>query len=457
MLNHNIIVAHLIKFFNGIALSPILVAGYFITIGTEFHFGQDTFYIVFCASAFGCLCQYILEVANGYRADLFGEKLTLAYASIFRIFHFLILFCALSLPSPSPTLFLSLILISNIIYALSYTLLSGNFEDWLQKQCSQNSLNIFAINNACLFFGLMVGLGMSLIWLPKFDYTSMYSGAMAVYIIACSASIISLVFVFMMKNTKPFKVNHFWEYILSLFQFDSVKRKKTKQDIALVKNELSAQPQLNRIFWVQSIFYSVDLVLEVLIAVYILVSHNFNIQQKSILLILCYLLPHVLGSFVLSKKEENNELQKVKLLYKDTLLFFSITILMAMISVFPFAKTIWYLDPVFIAFGIVIIWHQLQSGRLFPHYYDYCSALAQKHSELPKTLLSIGERRKKIGAVLSLLISASASVFEFKEAYFWVVAALSILGIFYSTYVFRDIISYFTVQKTNAAKEKEMS
>lgn len=438
--NYNITLAHIMKFLIGLGLGSMFISSYMITIGSGFHFGSDAFSIMLIGLAFCFTVEYFLEISSGYRADVFGEKLTLFFSFVTRILYAGLILGSIALINPSPALFVIMILAANSMFAISYTLMSGNFEEWLQKQCDEkNSLKTFSKNYAAMYFGLVVGLSLSVMILPSYNYATLFTEASPIYGIAIIANFLALLLVFAMRDTKGFGLRDVPKFFASYFTFDRKAYEDSQQKIKQVRKELKKQKNLDRLFWVSSIAYGIDIAYETLIPVYVFASQGFNLEQKFILIILCYLLPNVIGALTRSEKKSTAH-HSIGLLSKELYQFFTLSILVAVISIFPFSQDgIWYLDPVFLAFGLAIILFQIVTGRVYPHFHDCCSKLAREHSELPKTLLSIGERRKKIGAILSLVISAGAAIFSIKEAYFWVLAVMALGGIIYSYHVFKHL------------------
>lgn len=438
---YNITLAHLMKFLIGFSLGTMYLSGYIITIGSGFHFGNEIFSVMLLALAFCFIVEYLLEISSGYRADMFGEKLTLCFATIFRILFALLILASVGLATPSPTFFVFLVFAAYAMYAAGYTLMSGNFEEWLQKQCDEsNSLKTFSRNYAWMYIGLTIGLALSIVLLPSYQYQYLFYDVSIVYGIAIAANIIVIGIIFFMRDTKGFTFSDIGRFCKSYFKFSFKTDQETKDNINAVREELHQQKGLNKVFWVQATLYGIDIAYEALIPIYIFATQNFSTAQKFILIIVCYLLPNVIGSLMSSKKQQDTNADSLRQISKETYMFFVMSIMVAIVSIFPFSSNaVWYMDPVFLAFGLTIILFQIVTGRVCPHFYDYCSKLARQHSELPKTLLSIGERRKKVGAVLSLVISATAAIFNVQEAYFWVIAVMACGGIVYSYFVFREI------------------
>lgn len=437
---YNINLAHLMRFFFGLNLGPMFLAGYIITIGSSFHFGSDAYSMLLAALAFCFVAEYFLEISSGYRADIYGEKLTLFFACSFRMLYFILIFTSVALIYPTPILFSILVFVAYGMFAISYSLKGGNYEEWLQKQCDEkDSLKVFSHNYAYFYLGLLVGLASAIFLIPAYNYATLSTETLALFSISIFANCCSILLLFLIKNTKSFSAADIWPFFSSYFQLDKEKSEKTRKDIQQVKRELKEHKHLNRIYWVQANIYGIQLAYETLIPIYVFASQGFNVQQKFFIMIVCYLIPNIIGSLARSQKKSQSQNSDM-LLAKESYFFFVTAILVALISVFPFATHgVWYMDPVFLAFGAAIILLQIATGRVFPTLYDQCSKRAREYSKLPKTLLSIGERRKKIGAILSLLISAIAGVFSFKEAYFMIVALMAIAGLFYSYSVFRRI------------------
>lgn len=436
----NIFLLYIIKFFVGIVIGPAYVTRYIVAIGAAYHFGYSNLAIILIAMAFCFIVEFMLEVSSGYRADKYGEKLTFFFSMFARAAYFCSILAAVSLAQPSPLTFTAIVLLAYLFFGISYCLLSGNLEEFVQKQCDEeNSLRVFSVLNILYALGATTGLVLVITILPSQNYAELFSTAVPVYSVSFAALIVCIVATLCLQNANIITVKRFFSFLGSYFTVNKEKQKEQKEDIQLAKKDLAAHRKLNRIFWVQAGMYGVFIAIEVLIPTYVFVSQNFSLVQKFILLIFCFLLPNALGSvFKIGKKKDTSH--SLGNLSKELTLFFVLAIMFAVVSVFPFAQTgSWYQDPVFLAFGFVTISFMIVAGSIIPHFYDYCSKLVQSTSAFPKTVLSIGERRKKIGAFLSLLISAGGVIFQIKESYFWVVAFIAFIYMVYSWQVFASL------------------
>lgn len=440
-MKQNIVIAYIFNFFYGLGIGASYITRYIIPIAATYHFGFFDMSFVLVALAFWQFVSYITDVTNGYRADMHGEKITIFLSMLSRVIVIGFFLIAIALPEPSPYLFISLVLFAYFLFGLSNSFLSGNFEEWVQKQCDEsNSLQIFSNLYTLFCIGLVVGLSACIFLLPADDYQHLFISSIppyAVYFFGFFAA--GLVF-FQVKNTRAFSFKDLMAFFKSFAKTDQEAKQKFNDDIAKAKQDLKRNRDLNQTLWVRAGLYGVYMALEALIPVYVFISQDFTLTQKFILLIVCTMLPGMFGSIFKGKKK-TSAVFHLKQLNIEINLFFFLVIMIAVISIFPFAENaFWYQDPVFLAFCVAIILHEVVYGSILPQFNDYSSNLARSTSEFPKTVLSIGERRKKIGAILSILVSASAAMLQIKEAFFWMIALMALLCMLYSLSVFRRLL-----------------
>lgn len=433
----NIALAHIYKLFSGLSLGPYRLFGYIIAAGTAFHFGQEAFSLALIALAFGNIIEFFIEVACGYKADKHGEKLTFVSSVLFRILFFTFILMSVTLMQPSPFWFTLLILAGFACHGFSFSLLGGNYEEWLQKQCSkENALKHFSINYAMINIGVIISTGLAIFYMPVYQYESLFEGMLPILAISILLSAFSVLLILSIKNVPPITFNGTIDFVKSFFKIDFQAIKASKKEIHQVHKTLKQHKSLSHLLWLQSLIVGIDISYVNLVSIYVLVSNDFSIQHKFIILVICYYLPNVIGS--LTKSKNQSESSSAKNLSMDTKLFFLLAIAIALVAFFPFFQTgNVYLDPVFITFCCVITLFQMITGRVIPHYHHHCSDYARQVSELPKTLLSFGEKRKKLVIIFSLLITASAGIFKFKEAYFMILGLLSLGSLFYAEFYFR--------------------
>lgn len=424
----------------GLSVGPTLTTGYILAVGTGFHFGYLTFSLSLIAILIGTLVGYFVEVSSGYRADKYGEKLTLFSGLLLKAFCFIFYVIGVSLILPSPLLFILLVLLSTTTFGIAHSLVSGNFEDWLQKQCNENnSLNVFSMNMAYYYIGLLSGVSLIFVFEPPVQYEYMSQFAILVYGFSAVMGIIAAILVLVMKQTKPFEISKLLPLLKSFSRFNTVTSSEISSKATQAESDLKQNSFLNKLLWVHSSVFSIFITVECLIPIYLFVADRFNMQQKFIILVFCYFAPTMIGSLLKSRQQKSASGYSLASLSTETYLFFFIAIGITFTLYIPIDISIaWYADPMFLSFASIVALFQIFYGRLAPQYFEVSSRMAQESSELPKTVLSIGERRKRVGGIITMLAASFAGFFGVNEAYFIIVAFTAILCLFYAHHVFRS-------------------
>lgn len=442
--NHfNIYLGHTIKFLIGLSLGCLYIVGYIITVGSNFHFDADNFALSLAALAFCFIIEYFLEISSGYRADKFGEKLTIFMSMLIRSLFFVCLAISVTFYSPSPVQYSFFVFLAYFFYAVSYTLLSGNFEEWMQKQCGGKlSLKVFSVNHALFKVGLTLGFAF-VIFLPFAEtYSQLQYFAIPIYLFSISSCLLIICLSFFMRETKGFTFAELCQFLQSYFQFKNKNAEKTKKDIQEVRVELKNFPFLNQIYWIEAGRFTVELCLLTLIPIYIFSSDDFDLKQKFIIILASFILPNIFGA-LLRKKQEGLSDEKVnRALGLDVITYFAITALVGVVSLLPIKHSgSWYTDPLFLSFITILFIQQLTAGRVIPFLMSYKAKLSNESSRLPKTLLSIGERRQKFGSIAGLLLTSLGAFFPYKEAYLMIISLMSLLCLVYSFKVFKNYLN----------------
>lgn len=438
---YNIAIAYLFQFFNGFGIGSSYISRYIVILAGAYHFGHYDLSLGLVVAVIYQITAYLMEVKSGYRADIYGEKITLFSSMFTRILCLTFVCASVLIPEPSPYLFTLFTIISYMLFGISLSYYSGNFHDWVQENCQKDdSLRVFSILSVLLVFGLVLSLSASILMFEETTYKNLFSAFLPVVLLCFSGFFLAMLCSFMIKSEKPFEIKAVFKFIASYNLFNKNEKQKTSGDIQQARQELAANSTLNKVLWVQSGLYGVYMALESLLPIYVFASQNFDMTEKFILLIMCVMMPYAIGSLIKLFKGKSAQ-HHLGYLYKELILYFSVVIMIAVVSVFPFSKSLsWFQDPVFIAFAFFIVISEILSGSILTQFYDYTTKLAQETTKFSKTVLSIGERRKKIGAIMSLAIAVSGTFLNIKEAYFWVVALLALISLVYSVYVFRELL-----------------
>lgn len=438
---YNIVIGHLIRLFMGVGLGCVLISNYVITVGSSFHFSTQLYSFTLMTSAFGILVEVFLEVSSGYRADKFGEKTSLSAAMFVRSLSFAGLLIALSMTSPSPLFYTLLILILSAGFGLSRSLIGGNFEEWLQKQCDEkNSMKVFAFNYVMYGVGLVLGASFAFITPPSHLYSQLLDSVMLTYGFSFVCSFLVIILILMAKTNKAFSLKDMGVFIGSYFVISKSKIQNTRKEVQKAREELKGKPHLEKVFWVNSGVYAMDLTLETLVVIHLFAAGHFDLKQKFILFVCCCYMPNIIGGFLKMISKTKNQKQSLQNLARETMFLFLVTILVSFTLFIPIQENVaWFLDPVFLSFALMIMVFKMLVGQLFPHYYNLTSKWAQENSELPKTVLSIGEKRKKAAVFISMFLSALGGFFGLEEAHFIVLSVIAFGFMVYSYFVFKDL------------------
>lgn len=437
--NYNIYLAHLFRLFSGMATGTLFIIGYVIVIGANHHLAIDGYAFRFIALAFCFSIEYRLEVLSGYQADRFGEKLTLTGSFVTKLLFFLCITLSIGINESSPILFLGLIFFAYIFFALSASLFCGNYEEWLQKQCDDtNSLKVFSTNTALFNIGLIFGSMVIFLSPVSGDYMALLSEVAPIFSFACFFMLLSVVLVFLFRNGIDFNFSNVKQLCASYFFVNKELDQTRKQDIQNAYVELAEKPFLNQLFWVNAGRFGIEVTLKTLAPIFIFESSAFNLTEKFILIITCMILPNAIGSILKRRKQNDPNRDDLRLMANESYLFYAITIIVCGLAFLPFneSNVAWYVDPYFISFAVTLILLQIVTGRVNPHFATYTSQYARENSDWPKTVLSIGEKRKKIGMIVTLLLSTLASFFPLKEAYFLIIAFFAAFCLLHTVFVF---------------------
>lgn len=446
-MHKNIVYSHILYFMHGCAIGTAFITTYVISVSGHFHTGLEPNLIAIMGYMCSFFISYFLEVSNGFRSDNFGERLTFILAYSFRAFYLAFILIPLFILSSSPLLFAVCTIIAYYLYSQHFTLLSGNLEEWVRRNCSEhNCLEIFSRNEMLFLIGQAIGIIIISIFPVSQNYNELLLTASPLFLLSALCCLASIFICSKIDVRGHFSFQAMKSFLQSLSLINFSQRQKNNLSIQNTKQDLKKSKALSYLFWVHSFIFSLDLLLHLLIPIYIFASKVLHAEQKFALLLGCFILPELIGSLSKSKKQKNKAAHQP--IFADCFIYFAAICLLPIISIFPIAQSeYWYTDVPFLAFSLLILSYKVCAGRLHPHINSITTKWSNEASSFPKTLLSLGERRKKLAAVLCFLLASLASLIEHSDAYFWITSIISFAFLIYTMVILKFIFPNATKSK----------
>ena len=352
------------------------------------------------------LIEYPLELFGGSVADRFGSKSTFIGSFILRAFFsigtaiFIIYFPPTGLLS-----FLLIVVLLSISFAVAFTLLSGNFEIWLRSLCDSHRESNVAFTWSETFFWMSLILGGTL--------SLLLSKEISLIISAACAFVAAITCLLVKDHHEPNSVKN---KKLNLFKESKIFWKLAKEAKPLLQKQL---PDVNRVFWVLAIIYGLAQTMEGFIPAYYVLSKGPK-TESLIIVMGCLWLPSLIGAayktplfksflsyFSFLKPATSENITSIDQLRSITLKYALVSALIPITLLIPSTHIR------FIALGLSIFFARILYGALRPLFKSYAaSRIHEIATTLPddikqklgkKTMMSIGEQRMKLGAIISIL------------------------------------------------------
>lgn len=414
-------IAYSLRFLVGLS-TGLYILVYLAAIGgaASAILGVPSKVIGLAALAFTFLLEYFLQLMAGALADKHGTKSTFV-VSFFLRGVFTTLLAVLFVWSPLGSVLGMLIGIVGTmsIFAIAFTLFSGNYEEWLRQQCTdyQEGSTAFAWSEVLFYIGLALGAATALLLTTGLALVA--SSAISL----CAAIICA---------TIPSKKRS--SQISNRSSISALKGslRGTFGYIRTAKHDLHRSlPDLNVSFWAYAVVYGITQVIEGLTPLVYLstTSKVYPLSTKLLILVGCLWLPSLLGasaklypgrftdllSFSTKPREDVSSKDRRLGSLRLTCLFYCAACLLVAVSSFvP--------EPVrLVSFTVALICARISFGILRPLFFNYNASRVKefydgstddgstdKDIAAPKTLLSIAEQRAKIGAILAISLTAGS-------------------------------------------------
>lgn len=367
------------------------------------------------------LMEYPLELFGGAVADQLGARATFIASFVLRAFFTIgtALFI-MYMPPAHLASYLFITLILSISFASAFTLLSGNFEIWLRSLCHshEHSDVVFTYSETFFWLGLTCGGILSLLLTAKISL--IISGICVLFV---------AVICFLIKKAELEPESRKHHEFENKKQDSSAKNKSfwrlIKEAKPLLRQEM---PDVNRVFWVLAIIYGLAQIMEGFIPTYYVLS-NGSKMESLIIVIGCLWLPSLIGAayktpfvgklFSYFNFKENtftnisfpiqmtSKTKSINKLHHMTLKYAFISALIPLTLLIPSTHLR------LIALGLSIFLARIVYGTLRPLFKSYAASRIHETSKIvpydvkqklgEKTVMSIGEQRMKLGAIISIL------------------------------------------------------
>jgi hypothetical protein len=411
-------IAYSLRFLVGLS-TGLYILVYLAAIGgaASVILGVPSKIIGLAALALSFLVEYFLELMAGALADKHGTKSTFV-VSFFLRGVFTTLLAVLFVWSPLGSVLGMLIGIVGTmsIFAIAFTLFSGNYEEWLRQQCTdyQEGSTAFAWSEVLFYIGLALGAVTALLLTtgPALIASSAIS--------LCAALICA---------TIPSKKRSSQTTNRSSISAIKGTLKGTFGYIRTAKHDLHRSlPDLNVSFWAYAVVYGITQVIEGLTPLVYLstTSKGYPLSTKLLILVGCLWLPSLLGAsaklypgrfiyFSTKPREAVSSKERRLGSLRLTCVFYCAACLLVAVSSFvPESVRL-------VSFTVALICARISFGILRPLFFNYNASRVKefydgstddgstgKDIAAPKTLLSIAEQRAKIGAILAISLTAGS-------------------------------------------------
>jgi hypothetical protein len=324
------------------------------------------------ALAFCFVLEYFLEVPSGAEAQVSGTKPTFVMSFALRgAFPLLVLLIHSGVLGSGPLPVVVAIAVAMAIFAVAFTLFAGNFDQWLISNCQHDAAGrkAFALSDVFFYTGLILGAALAVV-IPR----------PPAYIASAACCFLAAL-------------------ICLAIPADSSKRGVRRpggrmEAMRQATTDLAQLPLLDRTFRVGAMAYGLVQVIEALLPLTFILG-NAGIGTKLAILAVCLWAPSLIGALTVAVLgQPTATLGGLRL---AALVFCGCGCLLPLAAVAPPEASLWLVGGVFFL-------ARFAQGRLFPLLQAFNASLANGASSVPKVLLSIGERRKKIGAVGSLAV-----------------------------------------------------
>jgi hypothetical protein len=370
--------SYCIKFLTGLA-TGLYILTYLADLGRAAApgLGLSAGVIGLTALAFCFILEYFLEVPSGAEAQVSGTKPTFIISFMLRgVFPLIVLLTQSGLLGGSPVPVIVAITLAMAVFAVAYTLFTGNFDQWLISHCQHDAAGrkAFALSDTFFYTGLILGSAVAVV-IPR----------PPAYIASASCCFLAaLVCLTIPSDSNAWGVRRLGGRIEAMRQATA---------------DLARLPLLNRTFWVGAMAYGLVQVIDALLPMTFILG-SAGISTKLVILAVCLWAPSLIGALtlvVLRKRGVTSPKVTLGGLRLATLAFCGCGCLLPLAAVVPPSVSVWMV-------GGVIFATRFAQGRFFPQLQTFNALLANGESSVAKVLLSIGERRKKIGAVVSLAV-----------------------------------------------------
>ena len=398
------------------------------------------------------LIEYPLELFGGSIADRLGSKFTFIGSFILRAFFsigtalFIIYF-----PPTSLTSYILVVIVLSTSFAVAFTLLSGNFEIWLRSLCDSHGESDITFTWSETFFWMSLILGGTLSLLLSKEIS---------LIISAACAFVAAITCLLVQDHHESKDDK--NKALDIFKEIMIFWKLVKEAKPLLRKHL---PDVNRVFWVLAIIYGLAQTMEGFIPAYYVLSQGPK-TESLIIVMGCLWLPSLIGAayktlffksflsyFSFLKPATSENITSIVQLRSITLKYALISALIPITLLIPSTHIR------FIALGLSIFFARILYGALRPLFKSYAaSRIHEVTITLPndikqklgkKTMMSIGEQRMKLGAIISILpfylgegFWSHVQIFQTTQEsvwpYFAALGIIAIVLIFMSIILLRD-------------------